>query len=149
LARARRAHLGGIRGLHRLLTEHGEAIESDLHRFYGRDLRDLTTGRLTWRQLKVLLAGLPADAATRRSIGGPEEDWHLEHHLLALIIDGLREANWQRANQFSKHPSRPPTPLPRPGVVRRALGRTSMTSAQVKAFLARFNPPEEVAAGDD
>lgn len=97
----------------------------------------------------MLLAGLPADAAVRRSTDGPEADWHLEHHLLALVIDGLREGNWQRANQFSKRPSRRPDPLPRPGVIRRALGRTSLSSAQVKAFLARFNPPEEVAPGDD
>lgn len=84
-----------------------------------------------------------------RAVHGEATDWRLEHHLLALLVDATAVGNWQRGNAGRKSPSRRPSPLPRPGVTRHAIGRTSLSREEVKAFLARFNPPEEVAADDD
>lgn len=113
-------------------------------------MRDLFTGRLTWRQFGVLIRQLPHDSRLAREIE-PDAIWRLEHQLLATLVDAANVANWQRANSGRKKASRPPEPIARPGVRRKTLGRTSLSNAQVKEFLARFNPPaleEEVTVDD-
>lgn len=82
------------------------------------DLRLLTRG-LTFRRLRVLIAGLPADSAFAqawaRDFPSPADDdptWPLEAYLLANIHDLLAVANWQRGGGGK---SSYPKPLPRPG----------------------------------
>ena len=101
-------------------------MEADLLRFYRVDLADLFTGRLTWRRLRVLIAGLPPEAATVRALLGDAAHWGVSDYLLALIADLLNVGNWQRGNprKTSK-----PKPIPRPGA-RRALGNRSLTPEQ-------------------
>lgn len=41
--------------------------------------------------------------------------WSLSDHLLALVVDELRVANWQRTEDGHKN-RRKPKPLPRPGL---------------------------------
>lgn len=81
--------------------------------------RDADGGRLlTWRELAVYVRQMPAGARTRLAQGDKDSLWGLAEHLQALVIDELRAANWQRANEGLKkgQQSRPPRPFPRPGV---------------------------------
>lgn len=142
MAGTRGRSAGGTFGLCRLLSEHGEAIESDLQRYYGTDIRDLYRpgSDLTWRRLRVLVAYLPADSALARSMAGEDAGWSLETHLLAALHDRLAEANWQRGNTGAKTPTRRPTPIPRPGHRPERIGGTRRNPQEVAAVLARLQP---------
>ena len=125
---------GGIAGLHRLLAEHGEAIEADLARFYHRDLAELFTGDLTWRKLAVLVGNLPASSALARALARDEAPWlDPAATLLAAAVEELRMANWQRGG--GKGPR--PTPIRPAGTPRRTVryGGTDLDQAHVHAFL--------------
>jgi len=77
---------------------------------------------LTWRELGVLVRQLPAGARTRIARGDTDSLWGLAEHLQAVVIDELRIAAWQRANEGVKkgQQSKPPKPFPRPGVGRKS-----------------------------
>jgi hypothetical protein len=115
-------------------------------RYYGVDLADVVTGRMSPRRLASLVAGLPADSATVRSTLGGDSLWGLPEHLLARILDTLAGANWQRSG--GKGPR--PKPVPRPGADRRQrYGRTTASAGDVMDYLRRFQPvPEEEVPGD-
>ena len=132
-------HRGGIRGLVELLTEHGEAIEADLQQFYGVALSDLTVGRLTWRRLGVLVRQLPAESRVVATLNrGSSGEWPMSDHLLALILDALHAANWQRGGGKSSRPR----PIRRPGAgTRSTYGRADRSPGETAAYLARFAPP--------
>lgn len=102
---------GGIHCLLTLLDEHQEAIEYDLISL-GLRLAWLGTGRLTWRDLAVIVRHSPRTSALARAVNGDETTWSLTDHLLAGVYDLLALANWQRAG---KKNSPRPRPLPRPG----------------------------------
>jgi hypothetical protein len=64
---------------------------------------------------------LPPGCRTRLATGDTDSVWGLPEHLLALAIDELRAANWQRGNEGaprSKQSPRP-KPVPRPGAGQR------------------------------
>lgn len=105
---------GGIVGLCGLLADPdiAEAIEFDLIAL-GLRLRWVGTGRLTWRDLAVIVRRSPVGSALAVERHGEEAMWTLTDHLLALTVDVLQVANWQRAG--NKHSPRP-KPIPRPGV---------------------------------
>ena len=69
-------------------------------------------GALSYRQLAVILNNAPRDSAFGRAMLGEHADWTLTDHLLAIVIDHLAAANWQRGGGKSKRPK----PIPRPGV---------------------------------
>ena len=149
MAESRGCPGGGIVGLCRLLSEHGEAIEADLARYYSTDIRDLFRpgSGLTWRRLRALVLGLPEESALGRAIAGEDSVWTLETQLLAALHDRLSEGNWQRGNAGSKTPSRRPKPIPRPGVRPERIGRTTRSPEEVAAYLARFQPDAAVTDG--
>lgn len=99
-------------GLHALLTEHGEAVEADLQRFYNVRLSDVFAGTLSLRRLDVLVRNMPDGSATARAIHGEVVEWGATEHLLALVADLLAQANWQRQGDKGK-PA--PKPVDRPG----------------------------------
>lgn len=127
MAEALRRGVGGIRGLVRLLREHGEAVEADLRQHYHvrlnslfRSCRHCGGNELTWRELGVLVRQLPPDARTRIAQGDTDGLWGLSEHLQGLTIDELRVGNWQRANEGVKESkqSKKPKPVTRPGMGR-------------------------------
>ncbi|MFB9485209.1 hypothetical protein ACFFSH_38450 [Streptomyces filamentosus] len=89
----------------------------------GRSLLDLWRGGLTWRELRVFLRYLPRDSATARAVrnASPEEEaWTMDRHLLASIVDAVRESTYA-AIKLGGDPKKtgrlkPPAPIPRPGV---------------------------------
>lgn len=110
---------GGTAGLAAFLSQHQDAVEADLLRYYNLDLpRDLGSDRLTWRRLRALIERLPPDAATVAETRGADAGWTLETMLLALIADHAAIANWQRACEGRKAGQRPKAPrqIERPGV---------------------------------
>jgi hypothetical protein len=80
------------------------------------------------------LDNLPEGSAFIRSVVGPDSQWSLEAHLLALISDQLAVANWQRTGKKDDYPK----PLPRPGLVSDATAfGTAIPLDDLKAFFAR------------
>jgi len=128
---------GGITSLVAFLEEHGEAVEADLA-FRQIDLRHLGTPRLSWRRLRILIEALsltPGTLLYRRLSG---DDWTLEQHLLALIVDRLAVANWQRSKEGQKGTRRPKpiSPLARQGGVK--YGKTEHDPDRVKNMLSAY-----------
>lgn len=140
MAEALRAGAGGIAGLHALIAEHGEAIEWDLSHYHHHSLADLFNGRLHWWQLRSYLSHLPRESALAQKLLGPDASWGLTEQLLAMTVDRLREANYQRGG--GKGPK--PKPIPRPGTTKTSEpvrhGRTDRDPDEVRAYLDRFKP---------
>lgn len=86
---------------------------------------------MTWREFGAYVRQLPADARTRLAVGDMDGIWGLQEHLTAVVIDELRNANWQRANDGApKGKQSPhPKPFPRPGAGGKG-ERTSRNSPQ-------------------
>lgn len=145
MAGALRPQAGGISGLHALIAEHGEAIEWDLSHYHRRTLGDLFTGRLTWRLLRCYLSHLPRESALARKLIGEDALWGLNEQLLAMTIDVLRQANYQRGGGKGSKPK----PLPRPGLAKKSdpvrHGRTDRDPDEVIAYLGRFRPQQQIA----
>lgn len=101
------------------MTEHAEAVEADLQRYYGVDLLDRYRGRLSSRRLRVLIQHLPRDAALVRALHGEEAEWGLTEHLLAAAVDHLAAGNWLFASAHTPENGDPPPrpdPIQRPGL---------------------------------
>ena len=120
MGRGRGHRRGGIQGLYRILRDHGEAVEADLQRVYNIDLRDLVSGALSWRRLRVLTEAMYGDTAR----------WGPTEHLLASAVDTLRSANWQRGQGKGKRPKPVTRPGRRPGHRRIGTGRYSIEHMQ-------------------
>jgi hypothetical protein len=113
---ARRERPGGIVGLHALISEHGEAIEADLRQHYGTRLADVGT-RVTWRELRSLLTGLPAGSRLAVAEHGEAHQWSRVEWMLADLIDVIQAQRYEaKALQTpkGKSPGVAPQPYPRP-----------------------------------
>lgn len=95
---------GGIFGLLQLLRQYGEAVEYELLTV-GLRLDQLGTKRLTWRDLKVVVACSPPGGALHRAIDPEAAQWDPSTYLIAQVVDLLNAGNWQRAgNKHLRHP---------------------------------------------
>lgn len=76
-----------------------------------------------------------------RALAG--DDWSLDQHMLALAVDALRVANWQRSKDGQRGSRRPKpiSPLARKGRSEQ-YGKTSADPDDVKAYLARLRSGE-------
>ena len=126
------ALLGGIAGLLDLLREHREAIEYDLI-CLGRNLDDLGTRRLSWRDLLVIVRRSPRGSALNRERYPEDSEWGLPEQLLAAIFDVLQAGNWQRGGGQGKRPEQ----LERPGVkpARKVRGSGPIPMDEMAAWL--------------
>jgi hypothetical protein len=72
-------------------------------------------------------------------MGEKDGVWGLQEHLQALVIDELRVANWQRANEGVKksQQTKPPRPITRPGTGRARDKNSPERIAKRKAALQR------------
>lgn len=148
--------VGTIGRLVGTLRSYGRQLESDLVAHCdGQDLRDLFLpgggpGRLSWRRLDALIAGLPGHSATmtaiRDSLGDerlaelskdatPEHgQWSHEALRLAALEDVAKQILW-RVTQVTAPPGTKvpfPEPVPRPGVAAR---RRRKLSNEAHAYL--------------
>jgi len=136
------ARVGGRIGLAALLTEHGEAIEADLQRWYGVELGDRYRGRLTDRRLLVLIRHLPRDSALMWDADPETAAWGLAEQLSAAQTDALNMLAWMYANRNQRHPTARPKRIRRPGVddgAPRRLG-TALPRDEAVARLAQLAP---------
>lgn len=115
-----RHNRGGIDGLFALLRERGEAVEADLQRVYGIDIRDLVHPITQWRRLRVLVFAMYGDTAR----------WGPTEHLLADTVDILRAGNWQRGGGKGRRPKPRHRPGPKPGIRKFGTGRYSIEHMQ-------------------
>jgi hypothetical protein len=126
------------------VTQHAEAIEADLLRYYGVDLHDYHRGRLSARRLRVLIQHLPRDAALVRAVHGEDAEWGLTEHLLAAAVDQLATGNWLFATVHTPEqasvPDRP-APVPRPGVAATGPDAGTAETATPEQLAAFFGGP--------
>lgn len=110
-------------------------------------LRGLFTGDLTWRELGVLIRGLPPTSRLRQAIAGGAQPWTVTDYLLANVHDVLTAANWQRSGEGK---SKYPKPLPRPEDRRRRRGEDSPERAAARKDAIRRAREREraIAAGE-
>lgn len=113
---------GGSKVLASLIDEHGEAILSDLLRYYGVDLRDLFSDERTLspRYVLALTVHLPSDGALYASrSGGPQfRGWDVDRYALVALVNAQRASNHIQLmiNRDPKKPKpKPPEPFPTPG----------------------------------
>lgn len=106
-----------------VLIRHTDELESDLLMHFGIDLRDLFTGRLSFRRLGVLinrLVGMYGQSAVSVALLGEAARWSNTEYLIADLIDRVEILNWL-TTEIHKSPntSNPiPEPHPRPGMSR-------------------------------
>lgn len=87
--------------------EHSTALEWDVQHFWpGRELNEIFTGEMTWRELKVFIRHLPRESATSREMFGEAASWGPEAYVLADVVDVLIAANSEKGKK--------PKPYPRP-----------------------------------
>ena len=99
-----RRHGGGILGLRKLLTEHGEAIEYDVL-CVGRDIADLGTCCLSWRHLWVIVHQSPVSSALRREVAGLTNGMSAVDAILADVANSERLSIWQRSGAKGRKPT--------------------------------------------
>ena len=111
-----------------MLREHGDVIEADLrHHYPGVDLTDLWRGKLTLRQVRVFVEGLPIDSHTVYALAGMEglTGWRLSDLLVGRMVDELAAFRWQWETAHRERGAArraPGTVLPDPGPHRPVLG---------------------------
>jgi hypothetical protein len=99
------------------------------------DLAALTAG-----QVGAAVTALAADPTTltAQEMGG--DGWSRTDHLLALVVDELRIANWQRSRDGSRNRNRPKRISPLAGGEGKRIGRTDRSPDEVAAYLAKIGP---------
>jgi hypothetical protein len=96
--------------LRRLIREHGGALEFDLGRYRpGARLRDVLSGRMTWRELWDFVTYLPRESALTRSLYGDAALWSVEAHILASLWDAYAATHSAKGRPAPTFP-RPPIP---------------------------------------
>ena len=112
-----------------MTSNHGEALEADLQRFYQVDLADMYRGVVSIRKVSVLASNLPRESAVGIRLGGPaaissevEAAWLIENAI-------LRVAHSQAGGK-GKPPEMREYPL---GVAERA-EKDTFTESRAEAF---------------
>lgn len=128
---------GGILGLLALITEQREAVEYECIRL-GHRLRDYPSPQHTWRDLWVIVRMAPADSPLARHMHPVETAWTASDYLMALAVDALNAANWQRGGKGQR-----PKPIPRPGETSSQRIGKPIPLDELKAKLERWHSRTE------
>lgn len=88
--------------------------------------REFDDGTLSWDDLYAVIFAAPPGSAVFHAV---EKGWDTNSHLLAVAVDTLRVANWQRTEDATKKPPRNvPEPFPRPGDNDKSTGPAGVVS---------------------
>jgi len=109
-----------------------EAVAADLI------VRGIDLDRLQVRQIGPAVRALLTDPCTLTAQAAGGDGWSRTDHLLALVVDELRIANWQRTGRRRGRP-KPISPLATAKRQQR-IGRTTRSPAEVLAVLRRVGP---------
>lgn len=112
-----------------------DQLEADFQHYYGLDLRDLFTGKLSFRRAAVLTAGLPPGAGIRRLYGG-ESAWSDETTLIAQLVDLVANLSYQLAGGKGARPK--PSRPPEEHHVEQEQARSERIAAKARRFVERF-----------
>ncbi len=124
---------------------------------YGYRVPQDIDGRLTWAMIHAHTRYAGPGTAWWTHTRGAAGEWGVTEHLLRLILDTARVANWQRTEDGArKMPRHYPEPIPYPGMPpgkgksgrRRTttVGNAKMTRAQVDRWLGWDRQPTRVPA---
>ena len=103
---------------------------ADFRRYYQLDLRGVLDGTLPVTECLELVYQLPEGSATRSAIRGDESDqWDVQAHLTASLIDAVRENTWVLAAANAKRKPKKPDPVPRPTVKKKVSAFAAMARA--------------------
>lgn len=101
-------------------------------------MRGMSLAAVPVRQLGAFIKGVAAvpDSHTAQALGA--DGWARDEHFLMLIIDTLREANWQRSKDGSKNRNRPKpvSPLAKRG--KRIGNANGRSNTEVLALLDKY-----------
>lgn len=99
------------------------------------------------RRIGNLYAALLADprSITAQNAGG--DGYTTADHLMFLVVDELRTANWQRTKDGAKGRNRPKPLSPLAKKPGKKIGRTDRSPSEVAALLARYGPAPAAEAG--
>ncbi|SFD14473.1 DUF5361 domain-containing protein [Streptomyces aidingensis] len=89
------------------------------------------------------MRGLLADPTSLLAKACGADGYTLDQHLLMLILDALRTANWMRSRDGQKGRNRPKPVSPLARKKGRRIGRTTRSPQQVAAYLASIGPPRK------
>lgn len=85
---------------------------------------------MSTRKAIALVQNLPRESSTFRRLHGDDAQWGDTEHLLAVAVDALNIANWQRGGGKSANR---PKPIPRPGEAQK--NRTRLAPAEIERRL--------------
>lgn len=105
---------GGILSLADFVEEYRDALAYHLITL-GLRLRWLGSSRLTWEDLRVIVAQSPPGSPLHRAKDDTRAAWDsgaVSAYLLAVIADQIAGGNWQRAGRKN---APKPKPIERPG----------------------------------
>lgn len=94
-----------------MAEDHAGALNFDLMQL-GLRLRYVGTEALTWGDLRDVIKYGRQDTALALEQQGAAVLWTITDHLIAVAVDALHNANWQRGGGKGHKPK----PIPRPGV---------------------------------
>lgn len=91
------------------------------------------------RQVGAVVEALHADpvSLTAKAAGG--DGWTRAEHLMCLVLDELRTANWQRTKDGSKNRNRPKPLSPLRSAPGKRIGKTDRSPAEVIAYLDQLH----------
>lgn len=107
-------------------------MEADFQSVYGLDLSGLWRGDFTFRRAAALAAHLPNGSAVWRVLN-VDAAWDTNEYLLALTVDALNGANWQRGGGGGTQPK----PVPRPAELRAQAATEDRVAAKADAFIRK------------
>jgi hypothetical protein len=107
--------------------------------------------RLDIRLIGAATRALLGDPTTLTAQAAGADGWSRTDHLLAMVVDELRVANWQRSKDGARNRNKPKRISPLAKMPGHRYGRTDCSPDEVIAYLRRLNPRplelEEVTHG--
>jgi hypothetical protein len=112
-----------------------DQLEADFQHYYGLDLRDVFTGKISLRRAAVLTNGLPPGAGVRRLFGG-DGAWSDETRMLAGLVDQVVSLAHNLAGGKGARPK--PTVPPEEHHVEREKSKVDKLAGKARRFMDRF-----------
>ncbi|MFE5092086.1 hypothetical protein ACFRCI_17275 [Streptomyces sp. NPDC056638] len=116
------------------MKDYPDELEADLLEFFGVDVLDFWSGRLSLRRIAVLINSLLHKPGKSVLLQAMDEKtrWDEPTYLLARNSDALELSNYLflKANSTNADDLDPPAPIPRPGEMEPEPEDTEMSSPQ-------------------
>ena len=108
-----------------------DELRADLQQVYGIDIDGAMGGLHTAEHVAALAVQLPHDSRVARS-ENPDAAWRLEHVLLALLVNSLRNLMWGMGDRRKRGPA------PKP------IGPSWLTKGRTRSLDSRVLPVDKL-----